>query len=518
MRRMSDLPIRVKLVLVSALIKTLALLVAGVIMFVYDNHSYRVERGRELAAQADILAASLAASLVFDDSKAAQGFLDAVAANPSIVAAAVYRGDGAKFSSYQRAGAAVALPDRAQPAGAVYDGGELAIFAPVREAGNRVGTVYLQARIESIGARVARYGLVLLAVLVVTLAIAMPISMRWYALILLPLQQIARAASWIAEGDLSVELNDEPRGDEIGVLVQTFSHMVRSLREMTREVGDGAEVLAASASEILAMTSQMAASAARTAASVSETSVTVQEVRQTVYLSSEKARSVSDGAQRVEAVSQAGRQAVDEVVAGMLHIREQVDAAAASILNLSEQSQAIGEIIAAVNDLADQSNLLAVNAAIEAARAGEHGRGFAVVAQEVKSLAEQSKQATAQVRSIIGEIQKATGAAVLATERGGKAVEAGVRQSAQAGEAIRVLADAVAQAAQAAVQIAASSQQQLAGVNQVADAMEAINQASSRNVDGIRQAEAATQNLNQFGLKLKALIARYSGVAAERRS
>src|SRR4028119_1286641 len=107
----------------------------------------------------------------------------------------------------------------------------------------------------------------------------------------------------------------------------------------------------------------------------------------------------------------------------MQRIREQMEAIGESMMRLSEQSQAIGAIIATVDDLAQQSNLLAVNAAIEAAKAGEQGKGFAVVAQEVKSLADQSKQATTQVRTILNDIQKATGAAVMATEQGSKAVE-----------------------------------------------------------------------------------------------
>ncbi len=179
---------------------------------------------------------------------------------------------------------------------------------------------------------------------------------------------------------------------------------------------------------------------------------------------------------------------------------------AESIVRLSEQSQAIGEIIATVNDLAEQSNLLAVNAAIEAARAGEQGKGFAVVAQEVKSLAEQSKQATAQVRTILGEIQKATGAAVLATEQGSKAVEAGLKQSGEAGESIRQLAESVTEAAQAATQIAASSQQQMVGMDQVALAMENIRQASLQNVSGTKQAETAAHNLHELGRKLGSMI------------
>src|SRR3970282_14023 len=170
---------------------------------------------------------------------------------------------------------------------------------------------------------------------------------------------------------------------------------------------------------------------------------------------------------------------------------------------LSEQSQTIGQIMASVEDLAAQSNLLAVNASIEAAKAGEHGKGFAVVAQEVKSLAEQSKQATAQVRAILNDIQKATSAAVMATEQGSKAVASGVKQSADAGESTGLLRDTMAEAAQAATQIAASSQQQLVGMDQVALAMENIKQATTQNVTSTKQTEVAAQNLHELGQKLK---------------
>jgi methyl-accepting chemotaxis protein len=194
----------------------------------------------------------------------------------------------------------------------------------------------------------------------------------------------------------------------------------------------------------------------------------------------------------------------------MKRIQTQMESIAESVVKLSEQSQAIGEIIATVNDLADQSNLLAVNAAIEAAKAGEHGRGFAVVAQEVKNLAEQSKQATTQVRGILGDIQKATTAAVLATEQGDKAVEAGVKQSTEAGEAIRLLADGITESARTATQIAASSQQQLVGTDQVAMAMENIKEASLQNIAGTKQVEAAAQNLHELGQRLKRLVEQYT--------
>ncbi|MHB1230547.1 MAG: CHASE3 domain-containing protein [Halothiobacillus sp.] len=281
---------------------------------------------------------------------------------------------------------------------------------------------------------------------------------------------------------------------------------------ITRSIGQqlwgSITLLTSSSAEILATTSQVASGAAETASAVSETTATVEEVKQTAQVASDKARYVSDSAQKTALISQTGRKSVEEAIVGMRHIQEQMGSIAESIVHLSEQSQAIGEIIATVNDLAEQSNVLAVNAAIEAAKAGEHGKGFGVVAQEVKSLAEQSKQATAQVRVILGDIQKATGTAVLATEQGSKVVEAGMKQTTETGESIRLLAQNINEAAQAATQIAASSQQQMVGMDQVAMAMENIKQASVQNVAGTRQAEKAAQGLHELGQMLASMIGR----------
>ncbi|MFA6900166.1 MAG: methyl-accepting chemotaxis protein, partial [Desulfurivibrionaceae bacterium] len=247
----------------------------------------------------------------------------------------------------------------------------------------------------------------------------------------------------IAGGDLSVKITPQSEKDVMG---NALSTMVDGLREITREMIEGINVLASSASEIMASTAQVASGAAETATAVSETTSTVEEVKQTAQVASTKARGVSEVAQNAVQTAQSGRRAVEESVAGMGRIQEQVASIAESIVKLSEQSQTIGEIITTVNDLAEQSNLLAVNAAIEAAKAGEQGKGFAVVAQEVRSLAEQSKEATAQVRMILGDIQKAANAAVLATEQGSKAVESGVKQSREAGEAIRQMGESIEEA------------------------------------------------------------------------
>jgi methyl-accepting chemotaxis protein len=387
---------------------------------------------------------------------------------------------------------------------------------------------------------------VVIGLLALLSGIAMIVLLNW--VIASPLKDISNTAALIASGQLPMTLSTNGRADEVGQLRQTFSRMtdylketakvadsiaggdlrvsvkpqsdkdvlgnafatmVQNLRRITTEFAEGANVLASSASEILVATTQVASGAGETATAISETTTTVEEVKQTGHISSQKAKNVLESSQKAMEVARIGRNSVETAVDGMKRIQTQMESIADSIVRLSEQSQTIGEIIATVNDLADQSNLLAVNAAIEAAKAGEQGKGFSVVAQEIRTLAEQSKQATAQVRNILSDIQKATSAAVMATEQGSKAVEIGVQQSAEAGESIRTLAETIAQAAQAATQIAASSQQQLVGTDQVALAMENIRTASTQNAVGTKQAETAAHNLHELGQKLKQLVEQY---------
>ncbi len=324
-----------------------------------------------------------------------------------------------------------------------------------------------------------------------------------------PLRLIASAAERLAKGDLSGEKIELDRRDEVGALARSFSGLAEGMRAQIRSITEGVNVLSTAATQISTSTTQLAATSAETAAAVSETTTTVEELRQTAIVASQKAKSVSETSQRAAQVAQSGRQSVDDTVAGMRRIREQMDSIAERMVRLNEQSQSIGQIVTTVEDLAAQSNMLAVNAGIEAAKAGEHGRGFAVVAQEVRNLAEQSRQATAQVMAILADIQKATSAAMMATEQGGKSVDAGVSQASQAGQSIAQINANVSDSAAAAAQIAASSQQQLVGVDQVAASMDGVKQASLQNADGARQLEAAARNLKELGDRLQRVIQHY---------
>jgi methyl-accepting chemotaxis protein len=324
-----------------------------------------------------------------------------------------------------------------------------------------------------------------------------------------PLKRITEISQRIAAGNLTDQVSATRRSDEVGLLGNAFALMIQNLRTLMTQIAEGVNVLSTSASQISSSTTQLATTSAEAATAVNETTTTVEEVRQTAQLASQKAKSVSESTQKMTQISQTGTKSTEETIEGINLIQQQMESIGDTMVRLSDQSQTIGRIVATVEDLAAQSNLLAVNASIEAAKAGEQGKGFAVVAQEVKSLAEQSQQATNQVRNILTDIRKATSAAVMATEQGSKAVDVGVKRSGQAGQSIQMLSGSVIEAAQAATQIAASSQQQLVGMDQVAIAMESIKEASTQNMASAKQLEAAAHNLKDLGQKLQHTVARY---------
>ncbi len=270
-------------------------------------------------------------------------------------------------------------------------------------------------------------------------------------------------------------------------------------------VSEAVSRLATTSTEILAIAQQQAAGAEEQASAVAQTVTTVDQVAQTATQAAQRARSVGEAVSRTQEIGQRGQQAVDDSIAALEKLQEQVESTAESILMLADQAQAIGEIIATVNDIAEQTNLLALNAAIEASRAGEYGRGFTVLAGEVKALASQSKKATTQVRQILGEIQKATNTAVLSTEEVTKGVSVTTAVASQAGGTIKILTETLTEAAQAATQIMASAGQQATGMSQIHQAMKNLDQVARQNLVAIRQVEQAAQNLSALGNQLTSL-------------
>ncbi len=317
----------------------------------------------------------------------------------------------------------------------------------------------------------------------------------------------------VAEGDLTRDFHvstlapNMPETAMLQRLVDTSNEMLRRIRRVLIGVSNALTRLDTDTQAILEATSKQIIMTNEQDSVVTETTATVNEVRATVTETAERAQSVAETAQISVDISKAGLDAVNQTIAGMELIRKRVEDIADNILVLSEHTQQIGEIIATVNSLADQSRMLALNASVEAARAGEEGKGFAVVAMEVRNLADQNRDATIQVREILGEIQRATNGAVMVTEEGSKGVDAGQKLVNSAGDAIRNLARAIEEAAMAALQIAASTRQQTIGMDQLTAAMRTIKHATGETIGGTMQVEASVQRLRDAAYLVKNLLA-----------
>jgi methyl-accepting chemotaxis protein len=319
-------------------------------------------------------------------------------------------------------------------------------------------------------------------------------------------RQMAEVADAIAVGDLSRTLEPKSAQDQLGI---AFARMTTNLRELLAAVAQGSTAMATSSSQILSTSAKQASGVHQQSAAVAQTSATIEQVKTSSDQAVELAMTVSEGSVNAAQVALAGVEAANEANAGMAEIRTRVRQIAENIMALSEQMQQIGDIISSVNDIADQSNLLAINAAIEASRAGEQGKGFGVVAQEIRMLSEQSKEATARVKSILGDIQYATNSAVMTTEQGIQVADAGVENIARVLSVIEDLQSAVRYASQNAQLISASVRQHSAGMEQIKEAMKSIEATTQENLHIATDTRDSAQSLAELASHLRGIVEQY---------
>jgi methyl-accepting chemotaxis protein len=348
----------------------------------------------------------------------------------------------------------------------------------------------------------------ILAGLAIAIAISIGVAITIRRSITAPLAEFMAFVGRVGQGDLT-GTTAATGSDELGRLGLTLNSMVEGLREIARQSRQTTENLNAAATEIRASTQEQAASVEEQLAAVQETAATVDEITHSGTQISRRAQEVIAAAQATAQTSESGMAAVGDTVRAMDAIREQAEAVAGNIVALSEKTQAIGDIIATVNDVSERSHLLALNAAIEAAAAGENGRSFAVVASEMKALADQAKDATRNVRAILGDVQRGITASVMLTEEAVKRVTAGKQRTDASQSAIQELGTRIQESVQTFQQIVASTNQQQIGIEQVTIALQNIRQASQQTAASTRQLDQAAADLTQLSSSLVVLTDRY---------
>jgi methyl-accepting chemotaxis protein len=326
--------------------------------------------------------------------------------------------------------------------------------------------------------------------------------------ITVPLGRFVEFVDRVGKGDLTRQA-DITTKDEIGKLGDGINDMVTGLRGLSGQVLTVAETMNAATAEILASTQQQATGTKEQAATIQQIIATMEEVSQSGVQIADKAKQVTTMAEATSSSTAAGLGTVQESNRTMDAIRQQVEEVAENIVALSEKTQAVSEIITTVNDIAERSNLLALNAAIEAAAAGEQGNRFSVVATEIKNLADQAKESTVQVRTILSDIQKRINSSVMLTEEAVKRAETGKLQADLSEQTIRRMAQTTQESVQAFQQIIGATNQQQIGFEQVTQGMQDIGQAASQTAAGTVQLEKAVASLNSQSHRLREAIGKY---------
>ncbi|WP_018130546.1 methyl-accepting chemotaxis protein [Effusibacillus pohliae] len=321
-----------------------------------------------------------------------------------------------------------------------------------------------------------------------------------------PLKKLIEASDRISQGDLTRRIEVRSK-DELGQLGESFNKMADSLRSVLTEVGETAIQLAASSEELTASAEQTSKATEQIASTIQEVALgteqqvhhvkesakAVNEMSAGVRQIATNAQNVSATAMRASEISAEGGQAIQTAVRQMNSIHLTVNGLAQSVKELGNRSQEIGKIVEVITGIAEQTNLLALNAAIEAARAGEHGRGFAVVADEVRKLAEQSAQSAQQIGELIQTIQAETDKAVQSMETATQAVAAGIGVVDQAGRSFDEIQRAVNEVAEQIQEGSAAAQQISAGTGQVVQAIETISEVTETTAAGTQNVSAAAE-------------------------
>lgn len=415
----------------------------------------------------------------------------------------------------------------------------MASFSPVVDLEGKAAGVIMLALDQKEMLATKNSSMVLFIILgVLSILLGAGIGIAFARKISKPIIELTNLSELMAAGDLTVKKINVASEDEVARLSNAFNKMLDNMRELieqaltsARQVADTSQQLSASVEEVAASNQQVARSvdelvngfgeqnesinesvyivdqlansidqiskgAREQAVNVSQTTEMVSQMVKGIDEVTQNAQKVAEAAQQTSNVANKGGEAVDKTITGMQKIKQTVFESANKIKELGEHSKQIGEIVEVIDDIADQTNLLALNAAIEAARAGEHGKGFAVVADEVRKLAERSGKATKEIAALISSIQKGTTNAVTAMEVGTQEVELGVALADDAGVALKEIVTTIRAANGQIESITAATEQISASSTEVARAIDNVAAITEENTAATEEMAAGSSRVN----------------------
>lgn len=320
-----------------------------------------------------------------------------------------------------------------------------------------------------------------------------------------PLNEAVVVMNKVAEGDLTAAIESKST-NEVGQFMSSAKHMIEKLKTIIADLKSASSNIASASQELSASSEQMSRGVTEQSGRATQIATATNEMSQTVVDVAKNASSISSSSAETANIAKEGETIVNKSVEEVKAIADTVNESAKLMGSLGERSKQIGEIVNVIKDIADQTNLLALNAAIEAARAGEQGRGFAVVADEVRKLAERTAKATSEIGNMIGAIQEEMEKAVTSMQDGTKRVEVGVEFSARAGEALRKIVGSVSELQSMVQQIASATEEMSTASEQISGDIEAIANVSKETAVSSNQISQSSSDLSRLASNLNEVV------------